>query len=308
MDPKDVLGLLEKNGLRGAIVPYHRVEEVKAEIGTLLKDGLLDEEFYNESISLYFDEKLPRAIPRPKSILIVAAPDPQRRVTFYHGGEAFKFVVPPTYGTGAQVTRRIRSILEDGQRGAPFKLVNASPPLKLLSVRSGVTMYGRNNITYSPGFGSFQRLTAFYSDLDPPEGYWGEKRTLPKCAKCRACVSACPTAAISEDRFLLRAELCLTCMNEKTSEHAFPSWVKPEWHNAIIGCMICQRVCPYNKEFAGEFEEGESFSEEETEYLLKGKYSDKKATLLSKKLKRAGLDISIFPRNLETLLGRPKSK
>jgi len=308
MDPEDILGLLERSGYRGVIFPYRRVDEAKETIRAFFRDGMLDKGFYNEWMPTYLDAKPPKTMPRPKSVFIVATPAPQRRVTFHLGGQVFEFVVPPTYGTGARVNRTLRSILRSGQGGNSLKLVNAYPPLKLLAVRSGLAMYGRNNITYVPGFGSFHRLTAFYSDHEAPDVHWGKMRTLPKCAKCGACISACPTKAISEDRFLIRAERCISCMNERTSDHAFPSWVRPEWHNAIVGCMTCQRVCPYDREFMGKFETGPSFSEEETEYLLKGKYSGKKAAVMATKLKRAGLDIGIFPRNLKTLLDRAKSK
>jgi len=307
MDSKDAVDLLEKNGCRGVFIPFDRLDEVKEEIRRLRREGMLDKSFYDEWMPTYLDAKLPRSMSKPKSILLIAVPATQRKVTFHFNEKAHQFVVPPTYGIGTRITRRLRNILKDGQRNGSFRLVAAFPPLKLLAVRSGLARYGRNNVTYVPGFGSFHRLMAFYSDLEAPEGHWGEKRVHPKCAKCGACVSACPTGAISEDRFLLRAERCLPFMNERTSEHPFPSWVKPEWHNAIVGCMICQRVCPIDRGVIGKIEDGESFSEEETEYLLKGKYSGKKATLIRKKLKRAGLDMSIFPRNLETLLNRPGS-
>jgi len=243
-------------------------------------------------------------MPSPKSILLIATPAPLRTVTFHFKGKAHEFVVPPTYGSAAQVIRRLRNILKDGRKSTPFRLAAAFPPLKLLAVRSGLAMYGRNNVTYVPEFGSFHKLTAFYSDLEAPDVGWGEKRVLPKCDKCKACVSACPTGAIPKDRFLLRAERCLSFMNERTSKHAFPAWIKPEWHNAIVGCMTCQRACPYDRRFMNKIETGESFSEEETEYLLKGKYSGNKATALRRKLERADLDISTFPRNLEALLSK----
>ena len=37
-------------------------------------------------------------------------------------------------------------------------------PMKLLAVRSGLAKYGKNNICYINGIGSFTRLEAFYTD------------------------------------------------------------------------------------------------------------------------------------------------
>jgi len=308
MEPKEVTELLTKNGCRGLFIPFHRLESVKDEIRELHRKGLLEKRFYNEWMPTYLDARLPRSLPRPKSILLVACPNSQRKVTFHLKGKEHSFIVPPTYGTGPRIARRLKEMMKDDEGKIPFKMVNAYPPLKLLAVRSGLAMYGRNNITYVPGFGSFHRLAAFYTDIEAPEGHWGEKQNLPKCGSCKACLSACPTGAISDDRFLLRADRCITCMNERKSDQSFPKWVRPESHNAIVGCMVCQRACPYNRDFKNTIVDGATFSEEETEYLLKGKYSGRKAANLRGKLARAGLDLSVFPRNLKVLLDRSSLK
>jgi len=306
MEPSEVIQILEKNGCRGVFIPLRRAEEVREEIRGLHKDGKLDEAFYKEWMPPYV-EKYPRHDRSAKSILLVATPAMQRKVRFHHGGKYHDFVVPPTYTPRYKLIRRLKHILNDGRKNNQIKLTATFPPLKLLAVRSGLAAYGRNNISYVHGLGSFHRLTAFYTDIEATDGKWGEKRLLPKCAKCRVCLSACPTRAISEDRILLRAERCLSHLNEMASEHEFPSWVEPEWHNAIVGCMRCQSVCPYDSKFLDRFDEVISFSDEETTYLLKGKYSGKKAAAVRKKLRAAGLDLSTFPRNLKVLLDRPSS-
>ena len=58
------------------------------------------------------------------------------------------------------------------------------------------------------------------------------------------CVKACPTGAIREDNFLIRAERCLTYYNEEPGN--LPQWIDIKWHNALIGCRICEKVCPEN--------------------------------------------------------------
>jgi len=50
------------------------------------------------------------------------------------------------------------------------------------------------------------------------------------------------------------------------------------------------------------FQEKGRLSEQETAYLLKGRFSGSKAAKIEKKLKRFGLDLTIFPRNLEVLI------
>ncbi len=66
--------------------------------------------------------------------------------------------------------------------------------------------------------------------------------------------------------------------------------------------MHCQRVCPYDKEVKDWHEDRGIFTEEETAYLLRGKYTGTKAKAMEKKLKSLGIDLTIFPRNLEVLL------
>jgi epoxyqueuosine reductase len=183
-----------------------------------------------------------------------------------------------------------------------YKLVRATLPQKLLAVRSGLAMYGRNNITYVPGHGSFHRLTSFFTDYESPVDFWQEKKALPLCSKCTACMRACPTGTIVKDRFLIRVDRCLTYLNEKKSKHAFPKFVDPSAHNALIGCVRCQRACPYNKDVKDRYEDRGEFSEDEVAYLLKGVFNGPKAARMEKKLKKIGLDLNVFPRNLKALL------
>jgi hypothetical protein len=51
-----------------------------------------------------------------------------------------------------------------------------------------------------------------------------------------------------------------------------------------------------------QLEERGEFSEEETAYLLKGDF-EKVDIAISRKLEAAGLDLSLFPRNLTATIG-----
>jgi epoxyqueuosine reductase len=295
---------LEKNGCYASVVSAEHAAELGEEVRSLHDHGLLDDEFFNDYSAPYFAQKMPRSLPNPKSIIVVAVPQPMLRTTFHWKGKAFKFVVPPTYYDANKVNLRVRRLLAEAFEPDKYRFVRAVLPVKLLAVRSGIALYGRNNITYDPGYGSFHRLVAFYSDYDSPVDNWREKKALPKCDTCKACLKACPTGAIQKDRFLIRAERCLTYLNEKTSDHKFPKWVDPSAHNATVGCMICQKACPYDKEVVDWYEDRGEFSEEETAYLLKGKFTGERSKRMRKKLKHLGLDLSTFPRNLEVLLAR----
>jgi epoxyqueuosine reductase len=293
---------LEEHGCYGSVVSIKHLEELGAEIRALHDEHLLADGIYTDYGGPVFNPHLPRSIPNARSIIVVATPQPMLRAKFHLDGNTYQFIVPPTYYDVYKVIWHARRLLKEAFRPESYRLVKALLPLKLLAVRSGLAFYGKTNVTYVPKYGSFHRLTAFYSDYDSPVDNWQEKKALPLCGKCKACLNACPTGAIQKDRFLIRAETCLTYLNEKASKNKFPKWVAPSSHNALIGCMRCQKACPYDKEVANWFENRVDFSEEETAYLLKGKFSGPKSTRIKKKLDRLGLDLSTFPRNLQALM------
>ena len=295
---------LERNDCYGSVVSAKHLEELGKEIRSLHSEGLLDEDFYHEFADPYFTPTLPRNPPNVKSIIVIAVPQPILRTTFHWESRKVQVFVPPNYPDAHKVTWRARHELKRAFRPRQYKFVRAVLPVKLLAVRSGLAKYGRNNITYILKYGSFHRLTAFFSDYESPIDNWRDKEALPLCAKCRACIDACPTSAIQKDRFLIRAEKCLTYLNEKEAKHEFPKWVDASAHNSIVGCMRCQRACPYDKDVVDWYEDRGEFSEEETAYLLRGRFRGVKAVDMQKKLNRIGLGLNLFPRNLKVLLDR----
>jgi len=137
-------------------------------------------------------------------------------------------------------------------------------------VRSGLARYGRNNITYVPGLGSFHMLVSYYSSLPCEREDWVEPQLLERCESCTACRRACPTEAIAEDRFVVRQDRCITFYSGYSGPQEHPEWLDPSWIECLIGCRRCQIVCPENRPFRRRVEDGWEFSEEETAMLLEG--------------------------------------
>jgi epoxyqueuosine reductase len=175
-------------------------------------------------------------------------------------------------------------------------------PDKLMAAYSGLSRYGRNNISYIQDFGSFFHLTSFFSNISCDYENWYEERELEKCSDCRICLKNCPTGAITARRFLINAERCLTFFNEEPGD--FPMWIKPHSHNCLVGCIKCQIVCPYNKPFIDYFEDAEEFTREETEILLQDLPPEKIIPSVIQKLNSMDLQnyIGVLPRNLKVLL------
>ncbi len=299
----NILDGLEAKGWTGGIVPVARLRDLERDLSVLQEQGLI----FKEVEELYLDNfkfDAPQELPGARSIIVVAVPQPKRRIHFAYHGKDLATIVPPTYANAWGVINNVRSALEEITSAEGGRFERASLPLKTLAARTGVAKYGRNNITYIPEHGSFHRLVAYYTDLDLGLDQWQERESLPACKTCDLCQNACPASVISRDRFVIRVERCLTFLNELPADRPFPPEVRPEWHNAIVGCMRCQEACPYDQKVKGWIEVGESFSEEETEYLLKGDFSDPSSKAMNERLERNGLDLTVFPRNLVALLGR----
>lgn len=294
---------LANTDFKSSIISTQHLPDLQRDLGNLLEQGILNRDFYDKIISrynLYFNFEPPTDFPMAKSIIITAALQPQVSVKFQLSDKTYCVIIPPTYlqDTDKEALNILSLYL--GKYG--YKIYTAKLPVKLLAVHSGLASYGRNNIAYIDGWGSFFRLKAFFSDIPCSEDNWQEVRMMESCNKCVACISKCPTGAIRQDRFLISAEKCLTFLNEKSDN--FPEWVNPVWHNCLIGCMRCQDVCPANKDYTEYIVSGGEFSEEETLIMLKGVSKDKLSLETIEKLKKLCLldEYNILQRNLEVLI------
>jgi epoxyqueuosine reductase len=266
--------------------------------------GLLDEQIFNgylESLAFKPNDVLLNA----QSIIVVAAAQPQISLIFTHRGERHQVIMPPTYNS--DIDKSILETLSSILRTEGYHVAKAALPLKLLAVRSELGKYGRNNICYVSGMGSFNRLMAFYTDLPCSEGIWTEPQMMERCMSCEACIHGCPTGAIEADRFLIHAERCITFHNERVNE--FPKWIDPSWHNCLVGCLLCQKVCPENRTFLDRIEDGDTFSEEETALIMNATQPNHVPEKTAEKLKRIGMleYCDILARNLRVLLNSPRS-
>jgi epoxyqueuosine reductase len=303
MTPNQTAGIicskLEEKGYRGTVVPIEHVVQLKYAIEENVHQGKIDAGLY-ESYLAGFKFDVDTRLPKVCSIIITAAPQPQRKVTFHFNGQTYPVIIPPTYynDTDDQIRNTLQNILNSND----YQLYPAALPLKLLAVCSGMATYGKNNIAYVEGLGSFVRLKAFLSDMPADRSDGFKPQVMKECDRCKACLNECPTKAIVPDRFLIHAERCITFLNEGNEE--FPEWINPAWHNSLIGCMKCQLVCPVNKRFIKWVEEGESFDESETELILNGIPLNLIPPETAHKLNRGYMVeyLDVLPRNLRALL------
>jgi epoxyqueuosine reductase len=266
-----VIQQLETRGYRGGVVSIEHLPQLREEIEAHHRQGLLDETFYEERLT-GFPFSLPESLPQARSLIVVGVHDPHVRFTFTWHGRRIPLTVPPTYLHWRDADEDMAHALQEIMAPTGHRVAAATVPKKLLAVHSGLAAYGRNNITYMDGMGSFFRLAAFASDLPCERDDWQELRMLERCQTCRACLRSCPTGAISGERFLLHAERCITFLNEKPTS----------------------------------VEEGAEFSPEETGLLLEGVPLEQLPAAVVSKLEQWDLIdlLDILPRNMKVLIQR----
>ncbi len=148
-------------------------------------------------------------------------------------------------------------------------------PLKLLGRDAGLGAIGRNSLLLHAKWGSCFTLRSLVTDLEPPD----EKPQAPPqafpCGECRACVKACPTGALDGSGNLDTA-LCLRA--RMLSGEVVPEALRAPMGVKLLGCEVCQRVCPKNARIPSVSPQAEPFS---LDRLLRGEKSDLDAVALT---------------------------
>jgi len=289
----------------------------------LRERGLVSESLLSEyDRSLRFEP--PAQMPEVGSLVVVATPSPPVKVRFHLDTGPFEAVIPPTY-ISSEARARCLGVLKNALAPEGFSVAGVPVPVKLLAVRTGLAEYGRNNIAYTRTLGSFVRLDTFATDADlvprggpraglstflvggrdRTSGRWSPPRRMGSCAACKACHHACPTGCIPfpDTGVVIDAERCLTYLNEHEGE--WPDWLDPAAHNALVGCMRCQLICPANKYHLRRERVVAEFDREETEVVLSDLPSEDLPELVRSKLALLDLDdySTILGRNLRALVG-----
>lgn len=304
---EDLMAELRHQGYPARVVSFDCVASLEEQIADVHATGAFDEAFFHDRLA-WFRFQPPVNLPHAQSVIVAAVPRPQTRAVFTMEGRRRALILPPTYTAYNRIQEQFETMVAELLSRDGFSWARTMLPLKPLAVRSGLGEYGRNNLCYVPGMGSFLQLVAVYSDLRCEETGWRDPVRMDQCEGCDLCRRACPTDAIAVDRFLLHGERCLVYHNEKPGAIPFPAWLAASWHNCVVGCMHCQRVCPLNQEFLGWVGAEEEFSEEETATLLTGGPAESLPASTFTKLQRLSLDeyLDSLPRNLAVFFPPPQ--
>lgn len=262
---------IENNGLKAKLINVSSIDKIRPELEKVHTNN----PFVKKYLSSYFDEfnyDINSVMKTAKSILIVAVPDPISRISFNINGKNKAVLMPPMYSYNSSVENekyqsnilRINKSLENILSKHSFEANKINLPAKLLAVKSGLGVYGKNNICYVDGIGSFMWLGIYLTDIPCDDNTWLDYNNMELCNDCNLCINNCPTNALDEDRFVVKANKCITYHNE--SEKTFPQWI--EKNNSIIGCLRCQIVCPMNNGSIKNIKDIASFDEKESKQIL----------------------------------------
>ncbi len=115
-----------------------------------------------------------------------------------------------------------------------------------LAHRAGLGWFGKNAMLIHRQQGSYFMIGSLILDRElplPPA-----EVSADHCGSCRACVDACPTAAIDPETRTLKASACLSAWTIEERDAATPAPAGTDKSRGeVFGCDICQDVCPWNQ-------------------------------------------------------------
>ena len=138
-----------------------------------------------------------------------------------------------------KLARRIEVVVgEFGYRA----FVDSAPVLeKALARNAGLGWIGKHTNLLCRESGSWFFLGELYTDLPLPT----DLPATEHCGTCRACIDACPSAAITAP-YRLDARRCISYLTIEL-RGSIPVELRPAIGNRIFGCDDCQLVCPWNR-------------------------------------------------------------
>ena len=181
-----------------------------------------------------------------RSVCVVAVsyyhPDPvvdeglRGQIARYARAEDYHLILKRRLG---QLAEKVRAAFD---LSLPYRVcVDSAAVLeRALAASSGLGFQGKNTLLITPGVGSYTVLGELLLPIELPAG----EPVQPRCGSCRLCLDVCPTGALIDD-YQLDARRCISYLTIE-----YPGIIPPALRSLIgtwiVGCDLCQQVCPYN--------------------------------------------------------------
>jgi epoxyqueuosine reductase len=163
--------------------------------------------------------------------------DPQAPViSSYALGKDYHFVLKDRLS-------KLLSYIQTDLAPCEGRVFTDSAPLleKALAKEAGLGWIGKNSLLINPQMGSFLFIGELVLDL---ELTYDEPFGNSLCGSCSRCMDSCPTGAIIAPA-LLDANKCISYLTIETKID-IPEALTNSLSNRLVGCDICQQVCPWN--------------------------------------------------------------
>jgi epoxyqueuosine reductase len=159
------------------------------------------------------------------------------RISCYAGGVDY-------HGVLREKLKQLLEWIQREVRGTRGRAVVDTAPLleRDFARRAGLGWFGKNTMLLHKKLGSYFFLGALLLDLDLPAD---EPFGTSHCGTCTRCLEACPTDAFVGP-YQLDARRCISYLTIEL-RGPIPDDFRHSMDDWILGCDVCQEVCPWNR-------------------------------------------------------------